>query len=183
MIFVETTVYQYNPTTNLFEKFKDFEFESTRLAYVTMSGNRQYFLAEYDPWQQVELYQIREDLSFERVPLTEQFNISAEESIKSFEMNAEENLLAISTTLGSYLYSYDNASVELLMNLSEPSSSAKFSWDGKLLVVAGEQGLNIFVEDSSPECEPYCVSCDNSSCSICNELMGYNLNESSGQCF
>ena len=78
MIFVETTIYQYNPTTKIFEKLKDFEFKSDKLAYVTMSGNRQYFLVEYNPWQQVELYEVKEDFSFELVPLMEEFNISSQ---------------------------------------------------------------------------------------------------------
>ena len=53
----------------------------------------------------------------------------------------------------------------------------------KYLVVSGSNTVYIYRDSDFTECnQQYCMECNSGNCASCSEIMGYFVNETTGQC-
>lgn len=67
-------------------------------------------------------------------------------------MSAQHDLLVISTSVGFYIYSVDNNTIEQKKMMVKTNYDGKFSWDARQIYNAESGAVKVFTDESFPLC-------------------------------
>lgn len=100
----------------------------------------------------MEIYRFSQNSSkFELVQLNKPLSFSPE-IISASEMSAQHDLIAISSQVALYIYSFINGTVEQKIKMEKFNFDAKFSWNARHLYNSEQTVVKVFTEPSFPSC-------------------------------